>query len=145
MTRRSLICAVALAAIAFAGNANAEMLDNNELSANPAVQAEQIETMIEVVFEPLEPQVPGIVDKMMDIAQCESTMQHLLPNRRLVRNTKSSAAGVFQVLLVLHRPDYQKLGLDPRNVSDNIEFSAYLVERKIRQGRRNVFEDWVCA
>ena len=130
-----------------AGNANAEMLDNNELSQNATVQAEQVVNMIEIVFEPLESIVPGIVDKMIDIGDCESGLNQLRPNRTLIVNPdpNSSAAGVFQILLITHKPDYQRENLNPAEVADNIQFARFMVERKIGQGRNNVYEDWVCA
>ena len=161
MKIRSL-CALTLVAITvmIAGNANAhhtltaevieeileqpEMLDNSELSLNPAEQAEQIEAMIEEVFEPMEEVVPGIVDKMNDIAECESNKLQLDVNGRLIRG-QTSDSGIFQVLLVTHRPDYQRIRLDPQNAPDNVVFARFLVERKVKQGRRNVYEDWVCA
>jgi len=162
MKLRSLTSAFALAAMLFAGNANAEtldaqeikrlleqpeMLDNNELSPDPVEQAKQVEAMIEVVFEPLEQRVPGIVDKVIDITDCESGLNHLWPDGTLKINPdpKSSAAGAMQILLITHRPDYQRVGLDPKNAPENFIFGRYMIERKLKQGRKNPYEDWVCA
>jgi hypothetical protein len=156
------ICALALAATPFAGNANAETLDavtiqellnnpamlsNDELSKNYEAQAVQIQVMILVVFTPLEALIPGVVAKVTEISICESGLQQLWPDGSLKVNPDpdSSAAGAMQVLLDTHRTDYQRIGLDPSNAPDNILFSRYMVERKWRVGRENVFEDWVCA
>jgi len=152
MKIRSLICALALAAVAFAGNANAEMLENSELSLNPEIQTEQIETMIAIVFDPLEAKVPGIVNKMIDIADCESyggndgMIMHINPEGEIVANSspRSSATGVLQVLLITHRPTYTEMGLDPIQVGDNLMFGRHLVEGRLERGQ-HPFADWVCA
>lgn len=167
MNKGSLIYALALAATTmFAGNANAQtldadaiqellehpvMVDNDELSLDAAEQASQVKAMIQVVFEPLEVVVPGVVDEMKRIGYCESNLNHLWPENhpqagelKVNSDPKSSASGVMQVLLITHQPDYQRYGLDPRNAPDNLVFSRYMVERKLRAGRPP-FEDWVCA
>lgn len=163
----SFTCALALAAIMFfAGNANAHTLDaegvqkllehpamvnNDELSLIATEQAQQIETMIELVFAPLETAIPGAVSTVKQIGLCESGLNHIWNESdpragTLIENSDpdSSAAGVLQVLLKTHRSDYQRIGLDPRNAADNIVFSRVLVERKLRAGRPP-FEDWECA
>lgn len=148
MKKKKPISFSALAGVAtlIASTAFAELLDNEQLSLDPTEQKEQLEVMIEVVFKPLEQKVPGIVSKMKNIADCESNIQHLLPDGSLKVNPDpdSSASGVFQVLLITHRPDYQRIDLDPRNAADNVKFARYMVERKLRSGRPP-FEDWVCT
>lgn len=149
MIRSSLICAVATAATLMATTAMAEMLDNSELSLDPATQTVQIVEMIETVFEPLAAQVPGVVAQMISIADCESyggrdgMIMHLDPSGELVYNPspKSSAAGVLMVLLITHRPTYTQLGLDPTQVGDNIVFGRYLVEGRLQRGLEP-FGDW---
>jgi hypothetical protein len=145
--KRSSISALAIAATLFATAANAELLANSDLSLDPVEQATQVDAMIAVVFEPLEPKIPGIVDKMVDIADCESNRNQLRPDGSLKENSDpdSSAAGVFQILLITHRPDYERKNLNPVEVADNIRFARYMVERKHRRGRENVYEDWECA
>jgi len=144
------IYALALAATMLAGNANAEMLDNGELSLDPAEQTEQIESMIEIVFEPMEKKVPGIIKKMTKIADCESyggndgLIMHIKSDGALARNSKSTATGAFQVLLGYHRKTYSKLGLDPRQVEDNLLFARFLVEGRISRGQW-AYADWECA
>ena len=149
MIRGSLICAVATAATLMATPAMAEMLDNSELSLDPATQTEQIVEMIEIVFEPLETQVPGVVEQMVRIADCESyggrdgMIMHLDPSGELVYNPspRSSATGVLMVLLITHRPTYTQLNLDPTQVGDNIVFGRYLVEGRLQRGLEP-FGDW---
>ena len=102
------------------------------------------------MFAPLEPAIPGVVDAMIQIADCESyggqdgMLMHIDPDGELVENPRSSATGVFQVLLYTHRDDYESLGLDPRSVLDNIKFARKLVERRYMRGL-NPYEDWECS
>lgn len=125
-------------------------LSNARLSAEPLVQTEQIKEEIKKVFAPLEPEIPGVVEAMTNIADCESyggndgMLMHIGPDGELIDNAHSSAAGVFQVLLYTHRPDYEELGLDPRSVLDNIQFARVLVERRHNRGL-NPYGDWECS
>ena len=151
MRLSTLICALALVATTTATIANAEMLDNSDLSLDPVAQTEQIETMIEIVFEPLEPKVPGVVEKMIQIADCESyggrdgLIMHVDYSGNLIRNHETGRArGVFQIVPNPHDKMAASLGLDVTEVSDNISYSRFLVEDRIRMGD-NPFSDWVCA
>jgi hypothetical protein len=151
MKLRSLTSAFALAATLFAGNANAEMLENSELSLDPVQQTDQIEAMIETVFEPLEKKVPGVVKKMIKIADCESyggrdgLIMHVDQSGQLIRNTETKRArGVFQIVPNPHDKMAASMGLDVVKVSDNIQYSRFLVEDRIRMGHKP-FTDWVCA
>ena len=125
-------------------------LSNARLSDDPYLQTEQIKQEITKVFAPLEPTVPGVVEAMIRIADCESyggldgMLMHIGPDGGLVENPHSSAAGVFQVLLYTHRSDYEELGLDPRGVIDNIWFARKLVERRLQRGL-SPYGDWQCA
>jgi len=159
--KRILLCALALAAtVSCAGNAIAqildaqeienlleqpEMLDNNELSLDPATQAEQIEAMIEVVFEPLEPIIPGIVAKMTDIGVCESGLQHLDENGNIILNTKTKRAkGVFQIVPNPHDRTSGEMGLDTDHANTQIVYARFLVQDRVRMGHW-AYKDWVCA
>jgi len=125
-------------------------LSNARLSSDPDAQTEQIKEEITKVFAPLEPAIPGVVEAMIRIADCESyggqdgMLMHIGPDGELVENSRSSAAGVFQVLLYTHRDDYEALGLDPRGVLDNIKFARKLVERRHVRGL-SPYGDWECS
>jgi len=125
-------------------------LSNARLSGDPYQQTNQIKTEIRRVFSPLETLIPGVTEAMIKIADCESyggddgMLMHIGPDGELVANHRSSAAGVFQVLLYTHQSDYQELGLDPRGVLDNIEFARKLVERRYLRGL-NPYGDWQCT
>lgn len=125
-------------------------LSNARLSPDPSTQTAQIISVIEQTFAPLEDDIPGVVESMIQIADCESyggidgMLMHKDPAGELVKNPRSSAAGVFQVLLYTHRSDYEDLGLDPRGVVDNIQFARKLVERRHERGL-NPYGDWECS
>ena len=125
-------------------------LSNARLSEDPYVQTNQITAEIERIFQPLESEIPGVVEAMINIADCESyggddgKLMHIGPDGKLVANPKSSAAGVFQVLLYTHQSDYEELGLNPIGVLDNIEFARELVIRRHQRGL-DPYGDWECA
>lgn len=125
-------------------------LSNARLSDDPYEQTKQIKAEIERIFQPLEQEIPGVVGAMINIADCESyggndgKLMHIGPDGNLVANHKSSAAGVFQVLLYTHQSDYEELGLNPVGVLDNIEFARELVTRRHMRGL-DPYGDWECA
>jgi hypothetical protein len=149
-----------MATITFAGSASAEMLDaqeiqellehpimvdNSELSLDPSTQAEQIEAMIEVVFEPLESVIPGIVDKMNDIGVCESGLQHLDENGNIILNFETKRAkGVFQIVPNPHDRTSGEMGLDTDQANTHIVYARFLVQDRVRMGD-GPYTDWVCA
>jgi hypothetical protein len=125
-------------------------LSNARLSDDPYLQTKQIKAEIERIFGPLEVEIPGAVEAMINIADCESyggrdgMLMHIDPDGVLVANPKSSAAGVFQVLLYTHQSDYAAMGLNPIAVLDNIYFARELVLRRHQTGH-NPYKDWECA
>ncbi len=83
---------------------------------------------------------PDTFDTMLAIAHCESTgLIHWYPDGTLRPNEagKSSAAGVFQVLLKRHGPDINRMGLDMHNIDDYMTFVRWLHDRT-----RDPFSDW---
>lgn len=83
---------------------------------------------------------PTTYRTMLAIASCESTgLIHWLPDGTLRPHDAgaSSAAGVFQVLLGLHRDEIQSLGLDMSNPDDYFTFVRHLHDRN-----SNPFSDW---
>jgi hypothetical protein len=125
-------------------------LSNARLSSDPLAQTQQLKEEIVKVFSPLESAIPGVAEAMIRIADCESyggqdgMLMHIGPDGELVENSRSSATGVFQVLLYTHRSDYEALELDPRSVIDNIKFARKLVERRQARGL-NPYGDWECS
>lgn len=69
---------------------------------------------------------------MLYVANCESRgLVHRDHGGRLRPHSggKSTAAGVFQVLLGLHGPDMRKRGLDPEVLSDYLTYVRELYDR----------------
>lgn len=147
---KRLFSTFAVLATLMAGAVSAETtLNNEDLSLIPEVQTEQITEVIVAEFKDLGPQA---VKKMISIADCESyggrdgLLMHIGPEGELVENSdpKSSAAGVFQTLLITHGPKAQELGLDLTHVTDNVRYARYLVDSRRKRGL-NPYGDWVCA
>jgi hypothetical protein len=140
-----------MATITFAGSASAEMLANSDLSLDPATQTEQIEEMIETVFQPMESQIPGITDKMVSIADCESyggrdgNIMHIGPDGNVILNSETQRArGVFQIVPNPHNRMAATMGLDLNQVADQVFYARFLVQDRVRMGD-GPYTDWVCA
>lgn len=79
---------------------------------------------------------------VLAIAECESAgLIHWGHDGSLLQNEKgeSSAAGVLQVLLKLHRPDYEELNLNMEDIDDYLTFVRQLIER------RGGYGDWAAS
>lgn len=76
---------------------------------------------------------------MIRIAKCESGFKHFDPDEPNGLNNnpspKSSAAGVFQILLKTHGPKARGMGLDIKTVKGQFGFARYLF-------RRSGTKDW---
>lgn len=79
---------------------------------------------------------------MVRIAKCESGFHHYDPHRpsRLLTNPdpRSSASGVFQILLKTHGPTAAKLGIDLRTVEGQLQYARHLY-------RQNGTRDWTAS
>jgi hypothetical protein len=147
--RSLVICALALAATPFAGNANAERLLNSDLDPNdPQQQTELITEVIVKEFAVLEPLVPGVVATMIDIFDCETNSSrngliiHLKPDGELIRNYETKRAfGFAQLVPRPHVRMATSKGLDLQEVHDQVEYSVFLVKDRIRMGDHPL-EDW---
>lgn len=147
-----LYSTLAVAATLMATAATAEMIDNSELSLDPKVQTVQIREMIEDVFNPLETRLPGVVSKMMSIADCESyggrdgVIMHIAPNGQIIKNSQTGRAkGVFQIVPNPHSRVAAEKGLDLNQVADQILYAKFLVEDRIRRRDGGPYSDWVCS
>lgn len=105
------------------------------LLANEAAQGEFVQRKIQEYF-------PDNYPIMLAIAYCETRARpfvHWEADGRLRPNKtgKSSAAGVFQVLLQLHGPDIRARNLDMQKIDDYMKFVQYL------HGRfADSYQDW---
>lgn len=70
---------------------------------------------------------------MARIARCESGFKHFDaggPNGLVTNpNPRSSASGVFQILLKTHGPEAAKLGLDIKTVDGQLRYARHLYEQ----------------
>ena len=66
---------------------------------------------------------------MVRVAKCESGLVHL-KNGEMIRNRDgSSARGVFQVLMRVHQPQMQKMGLNPERTDHYLAYVRYLYDQ----------------
>ena len=106
------------------------MHDESEMTQREFIEAKIIEYF------------PNNTREMLAIASCESRgFVHREADGRLIKNPKSSASGVFQVLLYTHRPDYERMGLDMQNIDDYMRFVQHL---RRTQGRSPWFPSQDC-
>lgn len=108
---------VAILALCVNGLQPSRALANESL---PADSEAYIVDLIEEYF-------PENSNTMIAIARCESGLQHRDQNGNLLPNQAgSSARGAFQVLMRLHAAEMRRLGLDPENDRDYMEYVRYL-------------------
>ncbi len=68
---------------------------------------------------------------MIQIARCESTFRHELPDGSVLRGKVDPAdTGVMQINTRYHGETAEKLGLDLMNLEDNLEYARNLYERQ---------------
>ncbi len=67
---------------------------------------------------------------MIAIAQCESEFKQFTKHGAPVKNPKSSAIGIFQVMSSLHTGTASTLGLDIKTVEGNAAYARYLYEKE---------------
>lgn len=90
--------------------------------ANPNAQVERV---VRAYFRDL--------PVMVNIAKCESGFEHFDPSGPNGLNTnpdpRSSASGVFQILLKTHGPKAHRLGLDITTVAGQLGYARHLYKR----------------
>ena len=71
------------------------------------------------------------VPVMTKIARCESQFRQYGKDGQVLKNPKSSAIGVFQIMSSIHREDADsKLGLDITTLEGNAVYARHLYEQK---------------
>lgn len=115
-----------------AENAPADVLSNTET---------QTSYLREVIIDHFPD--PSVAAIMIAIAACESNGEpdgniiHWTSSGALLPNKEgSSARGMFQVLMGLHRPEMEARGLTPEHLDEYMQYVQYLYERN------NGFHDW---
>ncbi len=104
----------------------ASMSPNNVL-ANESLTSE--ETPQEYAGELIAEYFPENARLMRAIARCESGLVHRDESGNLLRNNEGSTAqGLFQVLMSVHRGEMRRMGLDPDNDDDYMTYVQHLYE-----------------
>jgi hypothetical protein len=67
---------------------------------------------------------------MIQIARCESNFRQYNDAGEVLKNTRSSAKGVFQIMESLHEDPAQKLGYDITTLEGNMAYARDLYERQ---------------
>lgn len=68
---------------------------------------------------------------MIQIARCESTFRHILPDGSVLRGRQDPAdTGVMQINTRYHGEKARELGLDLTDMYDNMEYARDLYERQ---------------
>ena len=68
---------------------------------------------------------------MIQIARCESTFRHTLPDGTILKGKVDPAdTGVMQINQRYHGEKARELGLDLKNMYDNMEYARDLYERQ---------------
>ncbi len=104
----------------------ASMSPNNVL-ANESLTSE--ETPQEYAGELIAEYFPENARLMRAIARCESGLVHRDESGKLLRNNEGSTAqGLFQVLMSVHRSEMRRMGLNPDNDDDYMTYVQYLYD-----------------
>ncbi len=132
----AVVCSIVLSTSAAYAKNSYQHLYNN-----PAAQAAFIKRKIREHFP------PEAAEAMIKVANCESTgLIHWLPDGSLKKNIPkkgekpTSARGVLQVLFKLHKPDYERMGLNMHNIDDYMRYARHLYDT---QGPKNAWEECV--
>ncbi len=103
---------------------SAIILPSASLSNAPAVmpQAQTVKEYVEIYF--------ADAPVMVDIARCESQFRQFDKKGNVLKNPKSSAVGIFQVMSSIHVEDAKDKGMDIYSIEGNLEFARHLYEEK---------------
>src|SRR3989344_8556163 len=94
---------------------------NDTIKIQPFASAQTVEEYVRDYFadEPV----------MIAIAECESQFRQSDKNGKLLKNSTSSAIGVFQIMSSIHAGNAQKnLGIDITTIEGNAAYARYLYE-----------------
>jgi len=148
---RSLLTALAL--LVLTTEVAYTQITNKDLSLNPRVQTLQIKALIDEVFADYS---AADRKRMKVIADCESggknksggpngLITHLDSKGRLVKNSRTGAAGATQIYAASHsRTFWARQSLNPNEIYDNIVYARALADERKRVGQY-VFADWTAS
>ncbi len=112
--------ALALATVISGGNATP--VAQAQGLAQPMPQAQSVEQYVKTYFadEPV----------MYAIAGCESQYRQYDSNGSILRNTQSSAVGIFQIMDSIHSKTAAQLGIDIYTMQGNAAYAKYLYSQE---------------
>lgn len=68
---------------------------------------------------------------MIQVARCESTFRHTLPDGTVLKGVVDSAdTGVMQINKRYHGKTAEELGLDLNDIEDNLAYARHLYEKQ---------------
>jgi len=67
---------------------------------------------------------------LIQIARCESGFRQFDENGKALKNPKSSATGVMQIMSSYHRKTAAKLGFDIRTLNGNLKYAKWLYKNE---------------
>lgn len=113
-----------------AGNASAEAVNNQLLTANTEDNTPVISTNDRAVLEKYLKENFADTPILVEIAKCESTMTHFDKDGKLVRGKVDRRdVGVMQINEGYHLEDSKKLGYDIHTVEGNVAYAKYLYKK----------------
>lgn len=65
---------------------------------------------------------------LVAIAKCESGMRHFDDRGRVLKNPRSSATGVMQIVSSIHRDRARRLGYDIYTLTGNLGYAVHLYQ-----------------
>jgi hypothetical protein len=113
-----ITASIALAVSAFLTGS----FESNDIKVQPFAPAQTVEEYVRDYF--------ADAPVMIAIASCESQFRQSNKDGTILKNAKSSAIGVFQIMASIHQKDAaQNLGLDITTIEGNAAFARYLYEK----------------
>jgi len=114
-----LTASIALAVSAFL---TSSLESTDTLKIQPFGPAQTVEEYVRDYFADL--------PVMIAIAKCESQFRQTDKSGKLLKNTNSSAIGVFQIMSSIHDANAEKnLGIDITTIEGNAAYARYLFEK----------------
>lgn len=96
--------------------------------SSPVIASESQATSGKAVEALIAEHFPDKFKTMRAIAKCESKLIHRENGELLKERGGGTARGAFQVLMRIHGPVMERLGLDPNNDDDYMTYVRYLVK-----------------
>lgn len=83
-------------------------------------QAQTVQEYVEIYF--------ADAPVMIEIARCESQFKQFDKKGNVVKNPRSTAIGIFQIMSSLHKAPAAEMGMDITTIEGNADFARHLYE-----------------